>query len=128
MSFGRTAGDGNQARFLLAVQLASRPGRGEWRPQASSTNRLRTLATVAAYQKRTGCLTVPNSFIRLEQRQRPLDGADHSLPVGNLRRERSDSVSDFILDGSHVWILPHRKIIPKYGCLLNSYKSIWKRY
>ena len=25
---------------------------------------------------------------------------------------------DFILDGSHVWILPHRKIIPKYDCLL----------
>ena len=126
MSFGRTAArDGSQVCFLLAVQLAlpARP----WlvidgglksfldEPLAHSGN------GSSVDQKRTGYLTVPNSFICFEQRQRPLDGADRRLaPVGNLIETGAFGFSqlDFILDGSHVWILPRRKIIPKYGCLL----------
>ena len=40
--------------------------------------------------------------------------ASHRIETGAF----GFSQLDFILDGSHVWILPHRKIIPKYGCLL----------
>ena len=41
-------------------------------------------------------------------------------PAGNLiEMAPFDSLKlDFILDGSHVWILPHRKTIPQYYCLL----------
>ena len=72
-------------------------------------------------QKHTGYLTVPKSFICFEQRQRPLDGADGRLaPAGNLIEMAPFRFTqlDFILDGSHVWALPHRKIIPKHDCLL----------
>ena len=80
MSFGRTAArDGNQARFLLAVQLAlpARP----WLVidgglKSFLDEPLRTLATVAALIKSAPAVSPSHSFIRLEQRQRPLDGAD----------------------------------------------------
>ena len=81
MSFRWTAArDGNQARFLLAVQLAlpARPwlviDRGLKsfldEPLAHSGN------GGGVDQKHTGYLTVPKSFIRFEQRQRPLDVAN----------------------------------------------------
>ena len=90
MSFGWTAArDGNQVRFLFAVQLAlpARPWPvidgglksflGEPLPHSGNGG--------GVDQKHTGYLTVPKSFIRFEQRQRPLDGADGQLaPVGNL--------------------------------------------
>ncbi len=126
MSLGWTAArDGNQVRFLLAIQLAlpARPwlviDRGlksfldEPFPHSGNGS--------GVDQKHTGYLTVPKSFICFEQRQRPLDGADGRLaPAGNLIETGAFGFSqlDFILDGSHVWILPHRKIIPKYDCLL----------
>ncbi len=81
MSFRWTAArDGNQVRFLLAVQLAlpARP----WpvidgvlksfldEPLPHSGN------GSGVDQKHTGYLTVPKSFICFEQRQRPLDSAD----------------------------------------------------
>ena len=81
MSFGWTAArDGNQARFLLAVQLAH-PAR----PWLVIDGGLKSFLDESlphsgngsgVDQKRTGYLTVPKSFIRFEQRQRPLDGAD----------------------------------------------------
>ena len=126
MSFGWTAArDGNQVRFLLAVQLAlpARP----WlvidgvlnsfldEPLPHSGN------GGGVDQKHTGYLTVPKSFICFEQRQRPLDSADGRLATaGNLIEMAPFRFTqlDFILDGSHVWALPHRKIIPKYDCLL----------
>ena len=72
-------------------------------------------------QKHTGYLMVPKSFTGFEQREGPLDGADWQLaPVGNLVEVGPFGFGqfDFILDGRHVWALPHRKIIPKYDCLL----------
>ena len=128
MSFGWTAArDGNQVRFLFAVQLAL-PAR----PWPVIDGGLKSFLDEplphsgnggGVDQKHTGYLTVPKSFIRFEQRQHPLDGADGRLaPVGNLIEMAPFRFSqlDFILDGSHVWILPHRKIIPKYDCLLIS--------
>ena len=126
MSFGWTAArDGNQVRFLFAVQLAL-PAR----PWPVIDGGLKSFLDEplphsgnggGVDQKHTGYLMVPKSFIRFEQRQRPLDGADGRLaPLGNLMETGAFGFSqlDFILDGSHVWALPHRKIIPKYGCLL----------
>ena len=89
MSFGWTAArDGNQGlprtgygvRFLLAVQLAL-PAR----PWLVIDGGLKSFLDEpfprsgngsSVDQKHTGYLTVPKSFIRFEQRQRPLDGAD----------------------------------------------------
>ena len=81
MSFGWTAArDGNQMRFLLAVQLAlpARPRLvidgglksflDEPFPHSGNGSRVD--------QKHTGYRTVSKSFIRFEQRQRPLHGAD----------------------------------------------------
>ena len=126
MSFGWTAArDGNQVRFLLAVQLAL-PAR----PWPVIDGGLKSFLDEplphsgnggGVDQKHTGYLMVPKSFIRFEQRQRPLDGADGRLaPAGNLMETGAFGFSqlDFILDGSHVWALLHRKIIPKYDCLL----------
>ena len=81
MSFGRIAArDGDEVRFLSAAQLAlpARPwlvidgGLNSFldEPLPHSGN------GGGVDQKRTGYLTVPKSFIRFEQRQRPLDGAD----------------------------------------------------
>ena len=81
MSFGWTAArDGNQVRFLLAVQLALparpwlvidgglKPFLDEPLPHSGNGS--------SVDQKHTGDRTVPKSFSCLEQRQRPLDGAD----------------------------------------------------
>ncbi len=89
MPFGWTAArDGNQSlprtgygvRFLLAVQLAL-PAR----PRLVIDGGLKSFLHVPlphsgngsrVDQKHTGYLTVSQSFIRFEQRERPLDGAD----------------------------------------------------
>ncbi len=81
MSFGRIAArDGDEVRFLSATQLALTA----W-PWLVIDGGLKSLLDEplphsgnggGVDQKRTGYLTVPKSFIRFEQRQRPLDGAD----------------------------------------------------
>ena len=122
---GIAARDGNQVRFLSAIQLTLSA-----RPWLVIDGGLKSFLNEplphsgngsGVDQKHTSYLTVSKSFICFEQRQRPLDGADGRLaPVGNLMETGAFGFSqlDFILDGSHVWILPHRKIIPKYDCLL----------
>ena len=110
MSFGWTAArDGNQVRFLPAVQLAlpARP----WPVIDGGLNSFLDVPLPhsgnggGVDQKHTGYLPVPKSFICFEQRQRPLDGADRLAPVGNpWRRERSDSVSGHSLQKDHTQV------------------------
>ena len=77
---GCAAREGDQVRFLLAVQLAL-PAR----PWSVIDGGLKSFLHVPlprsgngsrVDQKHTGYLTVPKSFVSFEQRERPLDGAD----------------------------------------------------
>ena len=81
VSCGRCAArEGDQVRFLLAVQLAL-PAR----PRSVIDGSLKSFLHVplprsgnggGADQKHIGYLTVPKPFVSFEQRERPLDGAD----------------------------------------------------
>ena len=100
MSFGWTAArDGNQVRFLLAVQLAlpARPWRSLMAASSpSSTNRFRTLATVAALTKSTPAISRSRSpSSALSSASARLTVRADGLPrrETSLRRERSDSAS-----------------------------------
>ena len=98
----------------LPSNLRSRPGRGLSLMAASSpssTNRFRTLATVAALIKSTPAISSSRSpSSALSNASARLTVRTDSLPrwETSLRRERFGfSQLDFVLDGSHVWILPH---------------------
>ena len=79
VSCGRCAArEGDQVRFLLAVQLALLA-----RPRSVIDGSLKSFLHVplprsdsGADQKHIGYLTVPKPFVSFEQRQRQLDGAD----------------------------------------------------
>ena len=122
----------------LPSNLRSRSGRGLALTAASSPSSTKRLGYSgngrSVDQKHTGYLTVPKSYICFEQRQCPLDGVGLTACLRwetSLRRDAFGfSQLDFILDGSHDGILPHRKMIPKYALEPSGDygKSIWERY
>ena len=81
MSFRWAAArDGDQVRFLLAVQLAlpARPRSViDGGPKSCCHEPLPRSGNGSGIdQKHTGYLTIPKPFVSFEQRKRPLDGAD----------------------------------------------------
>ncbi len=131
MSFGWTAArDGNQVRFLLAVQLAlpARPwlvidgGLKSFLDEPLPHSGNGTLATVAALIKSTPAISPSRSpSSALSNASARLTVRTDGLPrwETSLRRERSDSASlTLYLMAAMSGSSPHRKIIPKYGSLL----------
>ena len=117
VTFGRCAArKGDQVRLLPAVSLRSWPGRGRSLMAASSpssTYRFRTLATVAGLTNSTSAISrsrspwsaLSSDSARFTVRTDALPRWDTSL----TRRAFGLGQRYFILDGSHVWALPHTK-------------------
>ena len=134
--FGRGAArNGDQVRFLLAVQLAL-PAR----PRSVIDGGLKSFLHVPlprsgdrgrVDQQHIGYLTVPQPLVSLEQRQRRFTVRTDALPrwETSLRRERSDSVSLtlYLMAAMAGHFLTERSC-PSMAAFLYSYKSSWERY
>ncbi len=136
VSFGRCAArDGDQARFLLPSSLRSRPGRGRSLTAASSpssTNRFRTLATVAALIKSASAISrSPSPWSALSSARARLTVRTDGLPrrETSLRRESSDSVSlTLYLMAAMPGYSPTERSYPSMAAFSYFYISIWKQF